>query len=148
MSYFVALQKNFMTEEEVACPICFDYVLSCRVAICGHIFCNQCLSECLLRKKVLSVSLIKPFRLARCVGKTSESRRWRRTRWLIMLSIRWSQVCKSPKRVRKVSKSTSSGWNLTDSGKRSTCYVRQASSLKLERRWMSVTLSTYGALGK
>lgn len=51
----LALLSNFMTDEEVTCPICFDYVLSCRVAICGHTFCNQCLSECLLRKKVIIV---------------------------------------------------------------------------------------------
>jgi len=28
-----------------------DLIIECRIAICGHSFCHQCISECLVRKK-------------------------------------------------------------------------------------------------
>jgi len=28
-----------------------DLIISCRIAVCGHSFCHQCISECLVRKK-------------------------------------------------------------------------------------------------
>jgi len=37
--------------EGLTCPICMDIIISCRIAICGHSFCHQCISECLVRKK-------------------------------------------------------------------------------------------------
>lgn len=44
-----------LSQDEITCPICFDYVMGCRVSICGHTFCNHCISECLLRKKTCPV---------------------------------------------------------------------------------------------
>lgn len=46
----VAIQSMRQTEGLI-CPICMDMIISCRIAICGHSFCHQCISECMLRKK-------------------------------------------------------------------------------------------------
>lgn len=46
----VALKSMFKTEG-LLCPICMDMIISCRIAICGHTFCHQCIAECMLRKK-------------------------------------------------------------------------------------------------
>ena len=42
----------FKNLEDVNCSICLDCIIGCRVAACGHTFCNNCLTECLIRKKV------------------------------------------------------------------------------------------------
>jgi len=28
-----------------------DVIIGCRIAICGHSFCHQCIAECLVRRK-------------------------------------------------------------------------------------------------
>jgi hypothetical protein len=48
----LAISESFTQLEDINCPICFEFIVSCRVAVCGHTFCNFCLTECLLRKKV------------------------------------------------------------------------------------------------
>eukprot|EP00347_Sterkiella_histriomuscorum_P005292 403357159 len=50
--YQKAMFDNTKAIEEVQCSICIDMIIGCRVAICGHTFCNQCLTECLIRKKI------------------------------------------------------------------------------------------------
>ncbi len=38
--------------KEITCTICLDIIVGCRKAGCGHIFCQICIEEWLLRKKV------------------------------------------------------------------------------------------------
>ena len=33
------------------CPICMDFIISSRTAVCGHSFCEICIHESLIRKK-------------------------------------------------------------------------------------------------
>lgn len=35
----------------MTCSICMDSIISCRIAVCGHSYCHQCIAECLIRKK-------------------------------------------------------------------------------------------------
>mmetsp|Transcript_16679 Transcript_16679/g.11827 ORF Transcript_16679/g.11827 Transcript_16679/m.11827 type:complete len:93 (+) Transcript_16679:407-685(+) len=35
----------------LTCSVCMDYILSCRTAVCGHSFCEECITEVLIRKK-------------------------------------------------------------------------------------------------
>ena len=44
--------KSFKMVEDVNCSICLDYIIGCRIAFCGHTFCNICITEWLVRKKV------------------------------------------------------------------------------------------------
>jgi hypothetical protein len=37
--------------EGLTCAICMDLILSCRISVCGHAFCHQCIQECLVRRK-------------------------------------------------------------------------------------------------
>mmetsp|Transcript_56390 Transcript_56390/g.138553 ORF Transcript_56390/g.138553 Transcript_56390/m.138553 type:complete len:159 (-) Transcript_56390:217-693(-) len=37
--------------EEFCCPICFSMVQDAMMTQCGHVFCSDCISECLSRKK-------------------------------------------------------------------------------------------------
>jgi len=36
--------------EEYYCPICFSVIRDCYMTLCGHLFCNDCIKECLNRK--------------------------------------------------------------------------------------------------
>ena len=36
---------------ELNCPICMDYIVSCRTAVCGHSFCEACINESLIHRK-------------------------------------------------------------------------------------------------
>jgi hypothetical protein len=45
------LTQNFSKSDSLQCSICMDYIVSCRTAVCGHSFCEYCITECLLRKK-------------------------------------------------------------------------------------------------
>jgi hypothetical protein len=38
--------------DDLTCSICIDYIIGCKIAICGHSFCEYCIQEWLLRKKV------------------------------------------------------------------------------------------------
>ena len=37
--------------DELNCSICMDYVINCRTAVCGHSFCEICISESLIHRK-------------------------------------------------------------------------------------------------
>lgn len=39
------------SENVLTCPICMDYIVSCKTAICGHSFCEVCIHEAMIRKK-------------------------------------------------------------------------------------------------
>jgi hypothetical protein len=41
--------------KDAQCAICLDLLIGSRQAICGHIFCSQCISEWLLRKEICPV---------------------------------------------------------------------------------------------
>ena len=43
--------SSFKKVEGLTCPICMDFIIGCRIAVCGHSFCHQCISECLIRRK-------------------------------------------------------------------------------------------------
>jgi len=45
------LYQSFENVDELNCSICMDYIVSCRTAICGHSFCEECINESLIRKK-------------------------------------------------------------------------------------------------
>ena len=45
------MNQTFENVSELNCSICMDYIVSCRTAICGHSFCEQCINESLIRKK-------------------------------------------------------------------------------------------------
>eukprot|EP01120_Amphizonella_sp_Union-15-10_P004310 TRINITY_DN1493_c0_g1_i4.p1 TRINITY_DN1493_c0_g1~~TRINITY_DN1493_c0_g1_i4.p1 ORF type:complete len:404 (+),score=63.82 TRINITY_DN1493_c0_g1_i4:75-1286(+) len=36
--------------EEYYCPICFSVIVECYMTPCGHLFCSECIKECLNRK--------------------------------------------------------------------------------------------------
>ena len=46
-----AANSSMKKVEGLTCPICMDYIISCRIAICGHSFCHHCIAECMVRKK-------------------------------------------------------------------------------------------------
>ena len=46
-----ASNSSMRKVEGLTCPICMDYIISCRIAICGHSFCHNCIAECMVRKK-------------------------------------------------------------------------------------------------
>lgn len=48
---YIALYQSFENVDELNCSICMDYIVSCRTAICGHSFCEECINESLIRKK-------------------------------------------------------------------------------------------------
>lgn len=57
-------------EKSMYCPICMELIMSCRVAVCGHTFCHQCITECLIRKKecpqcrkIIRKKILQPFPL-------------------------------------------------------------------------------------
>ena len=35
----------------LTCCICMDFIVNCRTAVCGHSFCQECITESLIRKK-------------------------------------------------------------------------------------------------
>ena len=45
------LSEKFTNVNSLQCSICMDYIVSCRTAVCGHSFCEECITECLLRKR-------------------------------------------------------------------------------------------------
>lgn len=45
------LAKSFAQLDGLTCSICMDYIVSCRTAVCGHSFCEECITESLIRKK-------------------------------------------------------------------------------------------------
>ena len=47
----LGIGDSFGNIEELNCPICMDYIMSCRTAICGHSFCEVCISESLIHRK-------------------------------------------------------------------------------------------------
>lgn len=48
---FTGLNQSFKSVVELNCPICMDYIVSCRTAICGHSFCEACINESLIHRK-------------------------------------------------------------------------------------------------
>lgn len=40
LSIHKAMVDSFHHIEDINCPICVDYIMGCRVAVCGHTFCN------------------------------------------------------------------------------------------------------------
>jgi hypothetical protein len=48
----IVVTNSLKNIEEITCSICLDYIIGCKIAICGHSFCDFCISECLIRKKV------------------------------------------------------------------------------------------------
>jgi len=47
----LGLDQSFKSVDELNCPICMDYIVSCRTAICGHSFCETCINESLIHRK-------------------------------------------------------------------------------------------------
>lgn len=47
----IGLEQSFAQLDGLMCSICMDYIVSCRTAVCGHSFCEECIHECLIRKK-------------------------------------------------------------------------------------------------
>ena len=47
----IGLDQSFKGVDEFNCPICMDYIISCRTAVCGHSFCEICISESLIHRK-------------------------------------------------------------------------------------------------
>jgi len=47
----IGLDQSFKSVDELNCPICMDYIVSCRTAICGHSFCETCINESLIHRK-------------------------------------------------------------------------------------------------
>ena len=45
------LSQSFKGVDELNCPICMDYIICCRTAICGHSFCEICIHESLIHRK-------------------------------------------------------------------------------------------------
>lgn len=48
----IVIKSSIRNVEDLNCSICLDYIIGCRIAICGHSFCDQCISEWLVRRKV------------------------------------------------------------------------------------------------
>ena len=46
-----AVDQSFRSVDELNCPICMDYIVVCRTAVCGHSFCEKCLHESLIHRK-------------------------------------------------------------------------------------------------
>ena len=57
------LSKQLTNCDSLQCNICLDFIVSCRTAVCGHSFCEECITECLLRRK-------------ECPGCRRDIRRW------------------------------------------------------------------------
>ncbi len=38
----------FLGENDLSCPICDELYIEPVITICGHIFCEKCLHECLI----------------------------------------------------------------------------------------------------
>lgn len=49
--FWLGLAKSFAQLDGLTCSICMDYIISCRTAVCGHSFCEECINESLIRKK-------------------------------------------------------------------------------------------------
>ena len=47
----LGVTESFSGVEELNCPICMDYIISSRTAVCGHSFCEVCISESLIHRK-------------------------------------------------------------------------------------------------
>lgn len=47
----VQSQLPQLDESSLQCSICMDLIISCKTAVCGHSFCEECLSESLLRRR-------------------------------------------------------------------------------------------------
>ena len=45
--------------KEFTCSICLDLIVGCRSLSCGHSFCDECISNWLLRERVCNTSLSK-----------------------------------------------------------------------------------------
>jgi hypothetical protein len=46
-----SFKKYLSSVESLQCSICMDLIVSCRTAVCGHSFCEECITESLLRKR-------------------------------------------------------------------------------------------------
>ena len=46
----LGLSKSFGKVDCLTCCICMDYIVSSRTAVCGHSFCEECITESLIRK--------------------------------------------------------------------------------------------------
>ena len=44
------LQLADKVASEIQCPICMDVIVNCVTTICGHSFCEYCLSESMISK--------------------------------------------------------------------------------------------------
>ena len=47
----IGIDKSFRGVDELNCPICMDYIISARTAVCGHSFCEICIHESLIHRK-------------------------------------------------------------------------------------------------
>ena len=42
----------------LVCPLCFNFLYKCLTAVCGHSFCEKCLDEYLIIKKVSNSNVV------------------------------------------------------------------------------------------
>ena len=49
------VHSSMKNVEDLNCSICLDYIVGCKVAVCGHSFCENCIAEWLLRRKVFHI---------------------------------------------------------------------------------------------
>ncbi len=61
--FHVVVTNSIKNIDEMTCSICLDYIIGCKIATCGHSFCDYCLSEWLIRKKVSIKYLILIIRI-------------------------------------------------------------------------------------
>lgn len=45
-----SIMKGF---RNLICPLCLNFLFKCTTTVCGHSFCERCLDEYLILKKVL-----------------------------------------------------------------------------------------------
>jgi len=48
----VNYHKMQMDLNEITCPVCMDLIINSTITICGHTFCEKCLSEALILSQV------------------------------------------------------------------------------------------------
>lgn len=48
----IAVSSALCQVDDLNCSICLEFMINCKIAVCGHTFCEFCISEWLIRKKV------------------------------------------------------------------------------------------------